>query len=368
MGTGDAVRSAKETPAESQTPPSPAEIDEPYRQAVESLCAEAFSPKPFEIGNLVDVNRGRGAFSVVLRAELNYPRASPSGDGSTLEHPNSVVAKLPVGGANGVAAITGGAYTREALAYRSIVMDSPVRTPRLYAVQQPADGTCSLLLEDLSQYRAADQLDGLTPDDAVSVVSVLQRFHRAWDEPERLGGLTVRRNTVAGFSPDALDDGLEALATRWEGQVSQQQRRVFQKLVTARASLVEQFEAMPVTLCHGDPRADNLAFDDGEEAGDERSVILFDWQQLAVQFGEADLAWLAATSLEVEVRRQIDDEIVRTYGGNTDRYRLGFALPGLAVLMLAQRDFPTERARRFVSVSLQRIAAALDDLDVAALG
>ncbi|MEM7323070.1 MAG: phosphotransferase, partial [Actinomycetota bacterium] len=363
-----------------------------HRQAVGELVADAFGPDRCRVERLTDVNRGRGAFSVVLRAELTGigPNGEEQSPGAV---PSSVVAKLPVDGPNGRAATIGGAYVREALAYRTIIADSPVRAPLLHAIRQPADGTCSLLLEDLGRYRAADQLDGLEVVDALRVAASLRRLHRAWADKSRLAGLSVRRNTVGGFTPDGLRLGLAALDTRWADHVTDDHRRTFRDLVAVRAGLVERFEAAPQTLCHGDPRADNLVFDDTREIDDQLNtertgapcdgdgdetegeprsgtdaVILFDWQQLAVQFGEADLAWLAATSLTAPVRRELDRQLAAAYDGDLDRYRLGFALPGLAVLMLAQRDFPTERARRFVAVSLQRIATALDDLEVAALG
>lgn len=377
------MRSAEETGAGADQSGTEMQIRADHHTTVTALCAEAFGAGRFQIERLTDVNRGRGAFSVVLRAELAHDpdaggAANPNGGQGEVPNrawaskPSAVVAKLPVDGPNGEAAVAGGAYAREALAYRSIVQHSPIRTPALYAIQQPTEGTSRFLLEDLSPFRAADQLDGLDADDALAVAATLSQLHRSWQEPDRLAGLSVRRNTVAGLAPDALQRGLEALSAQWAEEVSDHQRATYARLVRARQGLVERFEAATPTLCHGDPRADNLAFDDqnSDQNNDQNNdqVILFDWQQLAVQFGEADLAWLAATSLSEPARRRLDEPMVSTYGGDLDRYRLGFALPGLAVLMLAQRQFPTERARRFVSVSLQRIAAALDDLEVAALG
>jgi len=96
--------------------------------------------------------------------------------------------------------------------------------------------------------------------------------------------------------------------------------------------------------------------------------VVFDWQQIAVQLGESDLAWLAATSLTVPIRRGAEGDLVAAAGGSFDRYRLGLALPGLAVLLLAQRELPAPRARRFVAVSLERIAAALADNETSRLG
>lgn len=321
---------------------------------VAALCRSAFGPDGPTITGLTDANRGRGAFSVVLRAELAWP-------GSTAAGPSSVVAKLPVGGANGRSAIESGAYDREALAYGSLLPGSPITTPTIFAIDQPGDGTCSLLMEDLSSHRSYDQVTGLPGEAALAVARQLTHFHRAWADDPRLAGLPVRRNTVAGLPGDGLAAGLACLETSWSDVLGPDERDLYRRLVDARPRLAERFAAAPTTLCHGDPRADNFVFDRNGR------LVLFDWQQLAVQFGEADLAWLSATSLEVDGRRRLDDDLVNAYGGSRDRYRLGMALPGLAVLLLAQRELGGERTRRFVAVSLKRIAAAVGDLDVPGL-
>ena len=123
------------------------------------------------------------------------------------------------------------------------------------------------------------------------------------------------------------------------------------------------------TLCHGDPRADNVVF-----AEDDRAV-LFDWQQMAVQFGEADLAWLLSTSTTPETRRDVEADVIASYalarGQNAattwERYRLGMVLPGLAVLFLAQRETADERTEQLIATSLERIGIAVDDLAAAEL-
>lgn len=339
--------------------------------AVEALCRHAFGEGAVTIETLDDVNRGRGAFSVVLRAGLRWNDRGQTDDGAS-ERPQSVVAKLPVPGANGEAARTSGAYRREALAYREVLPHSPIAHPRAWAVVDGstgaadlglAEGAVALLIEDLSDHRLADQLDGLDRADALAVARALAHFHQAWDGPAELLGSSVRRNTLAGLDPGALQAGLVAIEERWPAVLGRAERGAFTALVGARAGLIERFDAAPATLCHGDPRADNLAFHRHTD-----HPILFDWQQMAVQFGEADLAWLAATSLTAETRRQIEEELVEAAGGRFDRYRLGLALPGLAVLLLAQRELPSERAERFVAVSLERIAAAITDNETAELG
>ena len=340
--------------------------------AIQALCDRAFGVGRATVVALRDVNRGRGAFSEVLRAELSWVgtgrdgtgRGGPEGRSGADEpvRPRSVVAKLPLAGPNGEAAVASGAYRREALAYRMLLADSPIDRPRAHLVVE-ARGTCTLLLEDLSAHRFADQLDGLGRDDALAVAGALARFHRWWSGSDRLAELPVRRNAIAGLDPQALRAGLRSLERRWAGDLDDGDRRVLADLVEVRPALIERFDAIPPTLCHGDPRADNLVFRPGDGG-----PVLFDWQQMAVQFGEADLAWLAATSLTPAIRRAVERDLVAEAGGRHDRYRLGLALPGLAVLLLAQRELVTDRGRRLVARSLQRIVGALRDNETVRLG
>lgn len=330
---------------------------------MERLCSAAFGDGVVELSGLVDVNQGRGAFSTVIAAALHPTDRSAQ---SLQPIPATVVAKWPLDGPNGQAAIDTGACGREALAYRDLLIDAPIATPTVYAVQQPSaapdkpgvDGSVDLLLQDLTGHRAADQIDGLTTTDAIRVGETLATFHRAWADDDRLAALPVRRNTLSVLPMERLRAGLQYLETGWAEEIDDVERSHFAGLLDAADGLIQRFAAIPPTLCHGDPRADNLVFDSDDHP------VLFDWQQIAVQFGEADLAWLAATSLAPDARRSLDRDLVSAYGGDFDRYRLGMALPGMAVLLLAQRELSTERARRFVKVSLQRIATAINDLEV----
>ncbi|MEM9134358.1 MAG: phosphotransferase [Actinomycetota bacterium] len=311
-------------------------------------------------GPATDVNGGRGVFSRVLRIPLEPTDPVVEPDPSI---PPTVVAKLPIPGPNGDAARGSGAYRREALAYRRLLPSSPVASPTVHAVTEDADGT-TLLLEDLTGHRAVDQLDGLGADDALAVVAELAALHAHWrhrPEPDALG---VRRSTPSALPPAGLAAGLVALRQRWAGDIDERWLPTFEAMVAGRARLVETFAAAPSpTLCHGDPRADNLVF----EATDDGRPVLFDWQQLAVQAGEADVAWMAATSLTVEDRRAVDDRLLAAYGTDVDRYRVGLILPGLAVLLLAQRRATDERTTRFIATSIDRIGAAITDYEVPAL-
>lgn len=308
--------------------------------------------------SLDDLGGGRGVFGAVIRATF------------TSGLPASVAVKLAIIGPDGDAARRSGAYEREALAYRHLLPHLDVRSPNCYGLVPDALGP-TIILEDLSDKRSVDQLDGLQIDDALAVATQLGTLHRA--QAERLAPVsspvaTVRGNVVGLLDPPSLRSGLRALDRRWSEVIGPDVRRAFTKLVDGQAELADRLAATgPTVLCHGDPRADNLVFDS------DGSMILFDWQQIAHQPGVADLAWMAATSLASDARRLADDDLVRLYGeftGNPvgiDAYRAGFALPGLAVLLLAQRQATNDRTRAFITTSLQRVGQALVDLDVVKL-
>lgn len=321
---------------------------------LKQLVRAAFGPAA-EITDQTDVGGGRGTFSEVIRLDLTGSDAVPV----------TAVAKLPVENSNRNAAAASGAYRREAAAYEHLLPLSPVARPSLHA-SLTADDTAAFLLEDLTPLRRVDQLDGLDATDTAAVVDALARFHRYWRTRIDMAGnpveqLAIRRSTVSGFSLDSVANGLDVVRARWV-EVAPSEIEAFDRLVANAPALIQAFgtvAAGEATLCHGDPRADNLCFtDDG-------SAVLFDWQQIAVQFGEADLAWLMATSLDPDVRRACADDIVCGHGGDIGRFRLGLVLPGLAALLLAQREAGHERTQRFISTSLRRIAVALIDYEVA---
>ncbi len=325
------------------------------QSGLERLVRTAFGTETV-ITEQVDVGGGRGTYSEVVQLHLT------GGD----DIPDTVVAKLPARNTNRDAAATSGAYEREAVAYRLLLPHSPVSRPALHAAVT-VETTAAFLLEDLTPMRRVDQMTGLDLTDTVAVSESLGRLHGFWrhrlDDPGNLlDELAIRRSAVAGFRLDSLARGLATVERRWK-EVTPAEVDAFRHVVANAPALMTAFTDAATTdptLCHGDPRADNITF------AADGIPVLFDWQQIAVQFGEADLAWLMATSLDPDTRRACTGEVIDHYGADVDRYRLGLVLPGLAALLLAQRQADHQRTRRFVATSLRRIAAALLDHDVAA--
>ncbi len=291
------------------------------------------------------IGHGRGVFSDVWRVR------SITG---TVGAP-SVVVKMPRAGPNGDAARRSGAYDRERLAYSSLLIDK-LPVPHCFGISDTPDGP-AIVLDDLTSLRFVDQLDGLHSSDVLAVVDSLAVCHRSMDI-RGADALGVRRNTPSTFSQEVLSRGLRSLPLAVGP--------IFASLLEQMDQRVAQFAALtdPV-LCHGDPRADNVAFDD---AADSPSAILYDWQQIAIQAGEADLAWLLATSVDAESRRMVEPLVMARYAQASgrslaevmQRYRIAMVVPGLAVLLLAQRR-AEGRLGDLVRISIERIAAAVED-------
>ncbi len=310
----------------------------------------ASAPRPL---TFTDAGQGRGVFSTVVRIELQA---------TSDDVPTHLVAKLPLSGPNGVAAAASGAYRREAHAYRALLNRSPVRTPEALAVLETSGGN-AFLLEDLSPLRRVDQLDGLDEADAIAVARSLGSLHRHWStDIGSLQSAPVRRDVIDSIDPAMIQAGLDALDRGWEEALSAERRRAFTQLADAIGGRTGNALGATdkVTLCHGDPRADNLVFEPDGQA------VLFDWQQIMISPGSYDLSWLAATSLAIADRRQFERRVVEAGNGTFTDYRAGFAVPALLVLLLIQRDLRPARLAKIAESSLNRIGQALIDLEVAA--
>ncbi len=324
-----------------------------------------------QVGSHTDISGGRGVFSRVFAVDLNWPASSADPVPVSIPRPTSIVIKLAALGANREAAIASGAYAREALAYQRLLQNSPIAVPICHGISSCADGAIDFVLEDLRSGRSVDQIEGLHVTDARTIVQELGRWHHSSrrDKLEDLGrSVHLRRSTPRLLPQEGLLRGLQTLRERWSDLLSEQQIQNFSRLVERRSELIDAFDQGPTSLCHGDVRADNLIFD-----YDGNKVVFYDWQQAALQSGEADLAWLCATSLSPAIRQEVERELCQIFGDASgeptgpiwDRYRSALVLPGLAVLFLAQRELDTERARFFVATSLTRIATAIDDHDLA---
>ncbi len=328
------------------------------------------------------IGEGVGLMCELARLTLRY-------GGRALSAPSSVILKVPSNlPENRGVGDHFRFYEREGRFYRHLGGKVAARTPEcLFNHIDTDQGEFVLLLEDFGGRTMASQIVGLDPARAVEAARAIARVHaqfwrsRGLDalgwmpraiDPEVLGAAQSFREAWPVFLDrfgDDLPDGAVALGERvgatWESTIH------------------EMFETSPITVCHGDFRADNLMFDDTVD--DEGHVGVLDWQLAYRGDGVGDIAYLITQSMTAEARREHDREIVAawydqlcsTLGGEPDGYsfdqawqdyRRGTAsMTAMAVIGGAQLDPANERGRELVHDMAVRSFSAALELDAVTL-
>jgi hypothetical protein len=194
-----------------------------------------------------------------------------------------------------------GLSAREQHFYSRIADVIPVASPRCYFVGE-VGGPEPLILEDLADLRAGDQVAGLAPTDAARLIDVLALLHaRYWGteppgrDPDRL--ISWTDPTIAGMLTTLVCSGLDTLRARYSGRV----RERILDAVTAAAPewnlVLERCAEGPQTFVHNDFRLDNVFFTSN---GDP---VVIDWQLAGRSRGTQDVSYLLSGSMTEDVLR-----------------------------------------------------------------
>ncbi len=317
---------------------------------------ESFSIEPVGTGQIGTCYRiGITGSEVVNRVVLKLP------------HPDPAVRRL-----------VAGAYRSEARFYRDLARTVSIRVPTCYHVEFEEDGDFVLLLADLAPAEQGDQITGCEMPQALDAVVNLAGLHGPrWCDPslvENTGFGRVAPDEVTGlvavYAP-ATESFLESLgAGLSSADVA---------VLRAVPDLVRDWiEARPerFALIHGDYRLDNIMFPPDGAAGS----VAVDWQTLSIGLPARDLAYLVATSLDPQPRRDGERELVAAYHSALpeavragyplelcwDDYAFAMLQAPLTAVLGQVYGTPTERGDRMFTVMASRACAAIRDLDTLA--
>lgn len=252
----------------------------------------------------VDAARiGTGKIGRNIRFRLEW---SPTGAG-----PESVVAKFPsddeTSRSGGVAM---GTYAREVAFYRSLAARLVPAVPVCHFAEMDADtGEFVIVLEDLRDARAGDQITAGTPDQAAAALEQLAGLHaEMWGlgPPYPFAGLEPAADGGAGLGGiyRALLDGFTArYGDRLPPPVFDAAGR-FAPVVEAWVS----GRTGPPTVVHNDYRLENLLF-----GPPSRPVTIVDWQTVGVGAGVSDASYFLGAGLTTDERRSHEMELLRLY-------------------------------------------------------
>ena len=322
--------------------------------------------------SLEEIGSGIGISSAVYRATLR------SDDG-----PPSVIVKLTA--ADEAAAFTCtvlSMYRREVAFFRELGPSAPIRTPVGHHGAVSDDGSqVVLVMEDLGDQRICDQVSGMDIADAERAVDALALWHaRWWGDVDGLtdNGAAIRLSDplYPAILPTLFDEGWAKATASEHVVVPDALAEIGPAFGEHIADLMEQLDRSPVTLLHGDFRADNILFEpDG-------SPVLVDFQLTGIGSAAYDLAYFVTQSLDPVVAGAHETALFARWAdglgaagvpagdldGLWEDYRRA-ALFCLVYPVVACRgmDLGVPREQALAAGMLDRVARAAADLDLADL-
>jgi len=203
-------------------------------------------------------------------------------------------------------------YQREADFYAKFAPDAQFATPTCYAsLADPAAGRWLLVLEDLVDAEPADQLAGISVENAETVIDVIAGFHAQWWASPALADLDwIPAQDDPMFPPivkGMLEGGLAGI-DRYGDLLTDQDIDLVRRFDANHLDLIARTAAGPWTVTHGDLRADNIFFD--RATGDP---ILIDFQQPTRTRGAYDIAWLLGSSMDIELQVEHTPALLQRY-------------------------------------------------------
>ena len=306
---------------------------------------------------------GSGAFGTLARLHLDYDRP---------HSPRTLVFKRSAP-SNADRARQFALHEREVSFYTELGDRCGVRVPRCYFA-----GEAGLLLEDLGGSVVGDAQEGLGPDRLRTVARAAGGMHARWWQNDALTQL----EWLPAHNAPVMTQIAGVVRDAWPGFAEVFGRHLPPGALDLGAAVADYYESVldslarePFTLVHGDMRAANIFFSDGD-----RGVTFVDWQLCCRGKGVFDVAYLLAGSATVRVRRRYEFHILRewydvaadgrpgyTFRDAVNDYRRGLlACVGYAVagVTLAR---PHERERRVAILQGVRTFTAAVEMEAASL-
>lgn len=187
------------------------------------------------------------------------------------------------------------------------------------------------MLEDLAPARNGSSVATTSVDEVAAVLQELARLHARWwqddtlaDQPWLPPRSMLAPSAVSEVFERAWPPFLSKLSIPVHDEILSKQAWTGSTLVHAATTL---FESGPRTLIHNDLQGDNLFFPDDPN----RSMVFIDWQLAAYARGVVDVACAVRGSLEPDIRRSAEAELLRGYHE--------------ALVQARVRDYPLGRCR-----------------------
>lgn len=319
-----------------------------------------------EIRNL---GEGVGVMAEVSRLHVEWADGDPE--------PATLIAKTPSPAeANQASATTFGFYTRELSFYNEVAAEMDLRVPTCHVAEGHESGVpFVLILEDVSDARQLDQLEGISLADAEAVIDEIVKLHaRWWESPKfaSMAWLPPMNNPLYKGYAEALPELGPLLQQQWGDRLDPAAMPWLESITTRYTDLLDWLVSSgPLTFCHYDLRPDNILV---EPSG---QVCVLDWQLAVRNKGAFDIAYFLGQNVPTAFRRDNEDALVRRYhagleaGGVSgysfdqcwDDYRGSMLMHVVSATQIQTLDGGNERGQRLLDAMLTQGWQSAVDLD-----
>ncbi|MFV1989211.1 MAG: oxidoreductase family protein, partial [Acidimicrobiales bacterium] len=205
-------------------------------------------------------------------------------------------------------------YEREVAFYEIVRERTEIGSPTCYhSAFDPETQAFVILIEDLGRGRNPNQLDGMLVSDAELAVDELAKMHASWWNDESLSEYDWSIRLCDSPFSDAVvmtyQGGWPVIQDMFAEHVTDSVQALGDRFDALLPGLMARLSEPPFTMSHGDYRAENMFFLDGEDPG----LVLVDWQLSFRARGGCDLAYLLSGSLQTADRQAHEEHLVRRY-------------------------------------------------------
>jgi aminoglycoside/choline kinase family phosphotransferase len=251
-------------------------------------------------------------------------------------------------------------FLRECAAYSLLPSLAGKVVPKCFSSCSTPDGADGLLcLQEVTRARSGDQIAGLSWKELAKTAKSIGIIHAHLWGSARKGDLPLHQYNRAHESKSLLKSFLKEFRPRLSKSEIKRVRNIPKTVSIA----IQQSKKRPITLIHGDLRADNLLFSKGR-------VFIVDWQIAAWGLGSFDLARVIGGSTQRPLSLSEQRKLVKIWHQTLKRknvsgysfeeawqdYRIGVALtlsipitnaPTLAHLSIRGKKIAHLMMRRF---------------------
>lgn len=275
-------------------------------------------------------------------------------------------------------------YEIETRFYEQIAPQIDVKTPERYYSDIDLDsGDFILLLEDLAPAECADQIAGLSSEQAKLAVRELAKLHAIWWESPKLqeyGWMWAANHPVrAGTAQQSYQQAWGPFVEHFGNLVPPEIIKIGQQFGDKMLIILDDLAKPPVTFSHGDYRPDNLFFSTAPECA---PLAVIDWQIASIARGTFDFGYFMNGTLPPAERKAREQELIKLYydtliDGGVEGYSMDdcwedYRLSSLfcwlyTVIALGTLDVANERGLAVFTANIERNVSAILDLNAGEL-